>query len=952
MKQEQRIFNPKLKMESQIKGDMRTFLQKSEQNKKVQNDKRNPSPNKPIMHTINRDNRLRAYKQINNNTYNPNDNTKYNPSKSTKAKTNYPGLMSEQTESNNEDISNEAFSNEQPATKNKATKHKRTQMVNGSGVTFSIVEEKIYPHNNNLNESQKGESDVNDNKELIDQFEEYIEEKFSHLEKTSSSLKKEKITHKETIKKDDMNVMKIVPLYNNITNSYLIGSNILPNSIPKNSLICYHKIDKWVAYINHNVVVIENFHNQQMKDQIILKEHTYGPFKITNKLTSLKLSNGGRILYGASTTKSIPPTLFFYLYTSQKTFNYIRNYNNKNISTLLDYAISPMNNMCIILYNNNKVSCIDFDLGEELIQCETLLSTPNDNLIQIKWNSYLSNMEFCTISNKSFTIYHIDIKSLQFTQTQSLIDFFVDRMNKQSNLSSFDFTPPLSVQCVICVLLALSNGYIFLFDYNKDVILKQYTPYELFLEEEIKLFDISVSMYYVTVLYEGKVKYFRMPLLGKVEYSNIELFNKPKGMINHDNANIISCDIDLNNPKCEGMTLTNKGGLFYINYNEECTVRLSTFIPEQTKSIKQLLLINANIKQISLQSATCPHMLNSNKYDYYIVTAHQKGMINIWTIPQYSLIYSYEINDEIMYMQRLPNDTKVLVCYKSSIIRCFDIEETKLIGKFNLSEVINDNNYFKLISFFPDAKYFLGIEEKTNETYLCSVKSYSPLSIHFNQLLPETKHDIINEIGIHKFDPFNFIFTSSGKTGVVTVYNRKFTNLIQDLSFEKSLPNYGRVDVFDINKFCLENNFELCNEYNSSLTKVYETQCHFSTMSSEKDVIYIFSRKHNVWIKRDFKLRIITKIVKFDAEVLSVEISSSGEFALFSYENVLKFTELDDVGEVNEDGVKKENIVKLNIKNKKRSKKEDDVFPVVLSHDSKVIGVYDEYAINFYIINK
>jgi hypothetical protein len=291
MKQEQRIFNPKLKMESQIKGDMRTFLQKSEQNKKVQNDKRNPSPNKPIMHTINRDNRLRAYKQINNNTYNPNDNTKYNPSKSTKAKTNYPGLMSEQTESNNEDISNEAFSNEQPATKNKATKHKRTQMVNGSGVTFSIVEEKIYPHNNNLNESQKGESDVNDNKELIDQFEEYIEEKFSHLEKTSSSLKKEKITHKETIKKDDMNVMKIVPLYNNITNSYLIGSNILPNSIPKNSLICYHKIDKWIAYTNHNVVVIENFHNQQMKDQIILKEHTYGPFKITDTFLLSGTSN-------------------------------------------------------------------------------------------------------------------------------------------------------------------------------------------------------------------------------------------------------------------------------------------------------------------------------------------------------------------------------------------------------------------------------------------------------------------------------------------------------------------------------------------------------------------------------------------------------------------------------------------------------------------------------------
>ena len=146
MKQEQRIFNPKLKMESQIKGDMKTFLQKSEQNKKVKNDpsssKRNPSPNKAIMHNINRDNRLRAYKQITNNKYDNNDNTKYNPLKSTKAKTNYPGLMSEQLESNSENFSNEMFSNEQPESKTKANKHKKTAVNNNTGVTFSIFEEK------------------------------------------------------------------------------------------------------------------------------------------------------------------------------------------------------------------------------------------------------------------------------------------------------------------------------------------------------------------------------------------------------------------------------------------------------------------------------------------------------------------------------------------------------------------------------------------------------------------------------------------------------------------------------------------------------------------------------------------------------------------------------------------------------------------------------------------
>lgn len=885
-------FHKTMKLDSQIKEEMDNYIKSKTMQKQTKNKEKKE---KAVQEGSNKDNRLKAYFQLTEPSFDAKNKTQANTK-----------IHLKHNKEQNEDSNTK--------------KEKPLEiMTTKNGNTFEIVHEKV-----NIDDDY----DINkgfeiDKKSLLEQFEEYYEEKFKPLERVDKTTKKEKVVFIESTKEKPP---KMKPLYN-ISNPYLLGANILPNSIPKQSLFCFHKDDKWISYLNHNLIVIENFHTEDKREQIILKKHN-----VASDLSSIKLSNGGRILYAASNKEGV---IIFYNYKSNS-FDFINKYTIPNKGELHDYSISPMNNLCVILYND-VVSCIDFGLGEELISINSHTSFDT-----IQWNYFISEIEFCSNNTKNISFFTVNPKNFLIEEHILNVDLFKERKDKNEKIVSIDYTPPLSIKCVIGMIVALSNGSLFLIDYKENKILKYYTAYDLFLSESITISKIIVSMYFITIISHNSVKYFRLPMLSQVNYYDISLFSESKGDIEHD-SEIISIDIDTSNPKGEGITMTRKGGLYYLNFREECRVRLFNFIPEETNIIKQCVLLNKNIKLISIQNMMSKQYKNRNDNKdvggYYLVTSHVGGSLRIWNVPENLLIYNFEVNDEIELMQNTPNDLKVLVFYSSGNVRCFDIEKAKSSKKINIKNAIGENNNFKLCQFFPDGKYFIGVDKKYNHFYLATVESYEPLSMHFNQILNEVNTTIVY-IGFHLLDAYNFFYTNNNKE--ISIYSRKFTKLIQDLSFEKSVPQYGKTDSFCPIDFCNDNNFNESFENHNISDDNMILQCSFSPLSYEKDNILILSKIHNIIILRDFKMRIVTKITKFDEPLLSFMISSIGDYILYVFPSKIKFTEFNNPEERHLKG----NIISLKMLNHKKS------FPVI-SQDNKYILLFNLYAINFFnILNK
>ena len=529
-------FHKTMKLDSQIKEEMDNYIKSKTMQKQTKNKEKKE---KAVQEGSNKDNRLKAYFQLTEPSFDAKNKTQANTK-----------IHLKHNKEQNEDSNTK--------------KEKPLEiMTTKNGNTFEIVHEKV-----NIDDDY----DINkgfeiDKKSLLEQFEEYYEEKFKPLERVDKTTKKEKVVFIESTKEKPP---KMKPLYN-ISNPYLLGANILPNSIPKQSLFCFHKDDKWISYLNHNLIVIENFHTEDKREQIILKKHN-----VASDLSSIKLSNGGRILYAASNKEGV---IIFYNYKSNS-FDFINKYTIPNKGELHDYSISPMNNLCVILYND-VVSCIDFGLGEELISINSHTSFDT-----IQWNYFISEIEFCSNNTKNISFFTVNPKNFLIEEHILNVDLFKERKDKNEKIVSIDYTPPLSIKCVIGMIVALSNGSLFLIDYKENKILKYYTAYDLFLSESITISKIIVSMYFITIISHNSVKYFRLPMLSQVNYYDISLFSESKGDIEHD-SEIISIDIDTSNPKGEGITMTRKGGLYYLNFREECRVRLFNFIPEETNNIKQ-----------------------------------------------------------------------------------------------------------------------------------------------------------------------------------------------------------------------------------------------------------------------------------------------------------------------------------------------------------------------------
>jgi len=155
---------------------------------------------------------------------------------------------------------------------------------------------------------------------------------------------------------------------------------------------------------------------------------------------------------------------------------------------------------------------------------------------KVKWNTFLKNLEFCTVSNELYTFWRINSdSSLQYQHGD-----FDEKKLESKVFTSIEYSPPLSCNCVILLLVGLSSGEIWGIDTKTNSINIIYKPK---IEKPINI--IICSLQYVSVIYKNCIKYYKMPQLTEVKYDNLNILSNKEELLELD-SDIIGFDLDLN----------------------------------------------------------------------------------------------------------------------------------------------------------------------------------------------------------------------------------------------------------------------------------------------------------------------------------------------------------------------------------------------------------------------
>lgn len=216
---------------------------------------------------------------------------------------------------------------------------------------------------NYFHETEKEKVNITNrsNLSLVNQFEQYFNNKFvdSGKENIYDRLDENDGKISSQQRNDSLNI-KYSQGYDAKLN-YCFGINT--HSFEKSnhyrtSSICFHKKEKWVAYLNQNLIIIENFQDDRNRNQKILSDSKVG-------LDVIKISENGKILFAYSTNlgkkgkessnirkqnNNQLPQILFYMYNPEYDNNFrLINITNIKHNRLINCEISPQNNLCIVI---------------------------------------------------------------------------------------------------------------------------------------------------------------------------------------------------------------------------------------------------------------------------------------------------------------------------------------------------------------------------------------------------------------------------------------------------------------------------------------------------------------------------------------------------------------------------------------------------------------------------
>jgi len=177
-----------------------------------------------------------------------------------------------------------------------------------------------------------------------------------------------------------------------VMHRYSIGINIDNSS---NNSICYHKVQKWFAYIFDNKIVIEDFHDDKYRNQLFLEDSKY-------KLSAIKLSSNNHLLMAFSSKsfnveKRKDKEFDFSDLTSYNVFEEESLNNNQNTNTNNKIKVKIRINPYIFIWD-----CKELSSGESQIPVFkniTKLSIKHNKIHDCEF-SPLNNL--CIFSSKVF----------------------------------------------------------------------------------------------------------------------------------------------------------------------------------------------------------------------------------------------------------------------------------------------------------------------------------------------------------------------------------------------------------------------------------------------------------------------------------------------------------------------------------------------------------------------
>ena len=621
---------------------------------------------------------------------------------------------------------------------------------------------------------------------------------------------------------------------------------------------CFHPIEKFFIYISKNLIIIEDFSIEKNRKQKIIKDSEY-------ELQGIKLSFNNKMImcWTNLTMLKSNPYLLFYQYE-----NYYPKFTLLNKLTfdkgyIIDCLFTPDNNLVLIMSKFNNLYFISlFSFVENKMVMTTFLK---DEIKMIKFNEYITSLEFCSLENKLITLWRINpIEQKLEYQNVSL---------KINNNDNFEYTAinylKVNYNDMILLLIGCSNSNVICIDAK--------TNSELYLFNNInmnkQINDIISNCDMLCIISDNKIKYCNLKMIPK-NIQNIENYFKNMNMlelffdseiqsINYNH--IIGMDL---------LLLTNKSILYYTNLLENISVKIFSFIQKENDII--------NIKIIKKR-----YNIDINNKDeddiYYIITLHKNNEIKIWSIPGYNLIYNFEtINEDIKFIDSSLNELFFVVSYSSNNIRFFDAE--KFLGKFN-SESLGSYSPIIWIKILPDSKYIYLIDE-SNIIYLIFLEQKEPLIIQFHTI---TKISYpIKGFNISSIDCYNLFYINIQNL-YVNIYNRKYTNIIKnsnnngDNNFAKNMPD-----------FYIKDKIHLVECFMGHKNTENNISIKFSADIKQKNLLFILSKRNKMIIVRNFENHTNIKNILFVEDILDFSLTDN-YYIFFLFNKKIQKTSINNI---------------------------------------------------------
>ena len=724
---------------------------------------------------------------------------------------------------------------------------------------------------------------------------------------------------------------------NNLNLKYLYGFNYWkPKGNQKEfnydkNMLVYHKRDKWIGFPNSDCIIIENYSFQKIQDrkdnnsQKILNEH-----KNKSYIKTIRLSFSERILY----FYTVDNYLIFYKYNLyNKKFSYISEHLIKFNTSLDEFIVEQNEIYCFILYDNYNLLVLDYEMDIELINIEVNFLQKNQ-FKNIKFNKFTDHrIEFCIYSKENFSTYLFEGKSLQLNEVVNAIEF----NNDYKEIICLDYLPPFSDCILLCLIICFNKGDVFIVNLTfKEVMLKY--------KVDFNIYDVIASPFYINFISDSKLVYYDIPNLNSIKFQNIKdvklISNRNKKEIKHD-TKIVCYDLDTYTENIYGLIFTEKGSLYIDNYLEKKKKRLNNFLHEDQYITQCLILKNINNEDLDI-----------NKNEYYLVTSHSNGLLKIYEIPSYEVKYEFQMeNDEITFMIQIVNKLYFLVFYKSGFVRCFDLYKGQSTGKAKINDIIKKDRfsttpyeittYIKKGVFYPDGKFFIGVESYENNLQLFTIINIEPFELGSKQV-PFININSLTDIILNKIEPYiTFLITNNNNE--VFVYERKYCALINTYNLENDTPVFQKKDYMN-NSNIFKDNDEL---YVLDENKTNQNLCYygFNTNQRERHYLYVYNYKSNCFILRDTKAQKTLNVIKLNEPVFSLD------FFNHSQENfiIINNREIKIYGiNINEEKIYKcsENrISMIKDKNAKKGK-------LILSEDENIISLINSNCFNIYSLKK